>query len=319
MHPIRSVIICVLKCAELCPVEFSQILDRLIINLCKNVGQVKTGKEEILRGMMLYGLMRVSRDTQRLQLLKLRGGERHALDWKALWGMLLGCVDLSVSEGYLVDVLHMPGLVSAIEVVCRAITRSSWDSAEISFSLEMTSHCLAASMNKHVTYMSETSLIGTITKLQRIMNFMVFHGYQLTIREGICLRKSLNALCTSLTSVMQTPRENTKSEFMLLKSLSVGSHLVSPFAIKESDCNVAETFPNRHDRLSELRATHDAHDLVSCSKSCHNSTCMNLEGISESAMMTILCRRGCRRARYCSLRCQNEDLEAHKGSCILGP
>lgn len=85
---------------------------------------------------------------------------------------------------------------------------------------------------------------------------------------------------------MQTPRANTKSEFMLLNSICAGLHLVSPFAIREHDYNADTSFPGRHDRLAELLATHNAHELVSCPKNCHNLTCMNLEGISEAAMMT---------------------------------
>lgn len=46
---------------------------------------------------------------------------------------------------------------------------------------------------------------------------------------------------------------------------------------------------------------------------CCNYACSNLSGFSEAGVKTLLCS-GCRRSRYCSVKCQKEDFDAWHGS-----
>jgi hypothetical protein len=50
---------------------------------------------------------------------------------------------------------------------------------------------------------------------------------------------------------------------------------------------------------------------------CWNPGCINMSGVCEASLCTTMCGR-CRRARYCSLECQKEDLRRHQESKNLG-
>lgn len=49
---------------------------------------------------------------------------------------------------------------------------------------------------------------------------------------------------------------------------------------------------------------------------CCNMGCVNMSGLTEAALKTLLCS-GCRRARYCSVECQRAAWQCHRSVCQL--
>lgn len=174
------------------------------------------------------------------------------------------------------------------------------------------------------------SYLGTILKFQRLIDALIERRLErsestdpISQRTSNMLHNGMHTLVTihKLLSVavkdVATGNEKAASclEMRVNQALVAGHYILSrvrPHTGRDLDPAIgriaSRDLPKWVARIGALGA---------CDRllGCHNPRCVNLESLTESAMVTRLCG-GCRMVRYCGRRCQREDRAAHPG-CVF--